>query len=198
VALLSIKFLLAFVRTNTFILFRIYRILATLAFALLVTNPGCRPGGQGDWGSYMPLAVHLFGWCLLAIALSPCAQGAESKAAAQAERLVFVSVAGAPGDGEEALAAALTRRLAAVGLKPATAFQGEVYEVQGTVRLAPSARGKQSVSIVWVVLAPDGTQLGIVRQTKEIRAGSLDKKWSGAAEAAAAAAFDQVRALLPR
>ena len=35
VALLSIKFLLAFVRTNTFIPFGIYRIVLALAFALL-------------------------------------------------------------------------------------------------------------------------------------------------------------------
>jgi undecaprenyl-diphosphatase len=38
VALLSIKFLLAFVRTHTFIPFGIYRIVAALAFALLVTG----------------------------------------------------------------------------------------------------------------------------------------------------------------
>jgi undecaprenyl-diphosphatase len=36
VALLSIKFLLAFVRTHTFIPFGIYRIAATFAFALLL------------------------------------------------------------------------------------------------------------------------------------------------------------------
>ena len=36
VALLSIKFLLAFVRTHTFIPFGIYRIVVALAFALLL------------------------------------------------------------------------------------------------------------------------------------------------------------------
>jgi undecaprenyl-diphosphatase len=39
VALLSIKFLLAFVRTRTFIPFGVYRILAAIAFAVFVTNP---------------------------------------------------------------------------------------------------------------------------------------------------------------
>ena len=36
VALLSIKFLLAFIRTHTFIPFGIYRIVAALAFAVLL------------------------------------------------------------------------------------------------------------------------------------------------------------------
>ena len=41
-----------------------------------------------------------------------------------------------------------------------------VYEVQGTVRV--TAQGsKESITIIWVVLAPDGTQLGVTRQTKE-------------------------------
>jgi hypothetical protein len=107
-------------------------------------------------------------------------------------------VAGAPGDGEEALAAALSRQLAARGLKPATAFEANVYEVQGTVRIAPGAKGKQSVTIIWVVLGPDGTQLGVTRQTKDVRNGSLDKKWGAAANAAAGAAAEDIAKLIPR
>ncbi len=110
----------------------------------------------------------------------------------------YVTVAGAPGDGEEALAAALSRQLAARGLTPATAFQANVYEVQGTVRVAPGAKGKESVTIIWVVLGPDGTQLGVTRQTKEVRKGSLDKKWGAAANAAAAAAADDIAKLIPK
>ena len=124
---------------------------------------------------------------------------AEAESATEAAGpFAYVSVAGAPGDGEEALAAALSRHLAARGLKPATAFQANVYEVQGTVRVAPAAKGKQSVTIVWVVLGPDGNQLGITRQTKAVRKGSLDKKWGGAAEAAAAAAAADIVKLIPR
>jgi hypothetical protein len=112
--------------------------------------------------------------------------------------LAYVTVAGAPGDGEEALAAALSKQLAARGLKPATAFQANVYEVQGTVRVAPAAKGKESVTIIWVVLGPDGTQLGITRQNKDVRKGSLEKKWGGAANAAAAAAANDIAKLIPR
>jgi hypothetical protein len=110
----------------------------------------------------------------------------------------YVTVAGAPGDGEQALADALSKQLAARGLKPADAFQANVYEVQGTVRTASAGKGKESVTVIWVVLAPDGTQLGVTRQTKEVRKGSLDKKWGPAAQAAAAAAAADIVRLVPR
>ncbi len=109
----------------------------------------------------------------------------------------YVTVAGAPGDGEEALAAALGRRLSALGVKQATAFETDVYDVQGTVRMSPAAKGKETVTIIWVVLAPDGNQLGVTRQTKEVKKGSLDKKWGAAAEAAAEAAAQDIVQLLP-
>jgi hypothetical protein len=132
--------------------------------------------------------------CCLAALFAPAAIAVEQSAAP----LTYVTVAGAPGDGEQALAAALSQQLEARGLKPATAFQANVYEVQGTVKLAPAGKGKQSVTIVWVVLGLDGTQLGITRQTKTVRKGSLDKKWGAAAEAAAQAAAEDIVKLIPR
>jgi hypothetical protein len=137
--------------------------------------------------------------CCLATVIAPSTVAAESSGATDsAGPLTYVTVAGAPGDGEQALAAALSRQLAARGLKPADAFQANVYEVQGTVRVAPATKGRQSVTIVWVVLAPDGTQLGVTRQTKTMRRGSLDKTWGAAAEAAAAAAAADIVKLIPR
>jgi hypothetical protein len=136
-------------------------------------------------------------WGFALVVASPLA--AETDAASETVGpFAYVSVAGAPGDGDEALAAALSRQLAARGLKPATAFQANVYEVQGTVRIAPNSKGKQSVTIIWVVLGPDGTQLGVTRQTKDVRNGSLDKKWGAAANAAAGAAAADIAKLIPR
>lgn len=112
--------------------------------------------------------------------------------------LAYVTVAGAPGDGEQALAAALSRQLATRGLKPGDSFQANVYEVQGTVRVAPAGKGKESVTVIWIVLGPDGSQLGITRQKKDVRKGSLDKKWGAAAEAAAAAAAADIVKLIRR
>jgi hypothetical protein len=48
------------------------------------------------------------------------------------------------------------------------------------------------------VLGPDGNQLGVTRQTKDIRQGSFDKAWGKAAEAAAGAAAQDIVKLIPR
>jgi hypothetical protein len=48
------------------------------------------------------------------------------------------------------------------------------------------------------VLAPDGSQLGVTRQKRDVRKGSLDKKWGAAANAAAAAAANDIARLLPQ
>lgn len=130
-------------------------------------------------------------WTAPALPIEPDA--ADARAA-----LAFVTVAGAPGDGEQALAEALSRQLAARGVGEATAFQANVYEVQGRVRMAPVGKGKERVTIVWVVLGPEGTQLGVTRQKKDVRKGSLDRKWGAAANAAAAAAAVDIVKLIQR
>ena len=113
--------------------------------------------------------------CCLAAIFAPSPVAAEPGGAADSTgKLAYVTVAGAPGDGEQALAAALSRQLAARGLTPADAFQANVYEVQGTVRVAPAIKGRQSVTIIWVVLDPGGTQLGVTRQRGRIARNILD------------------------
>lgn len=101
------------------------------------------------------------------------------------EIVVFIDVAGAPGDGEKALTKALKRWLATEGVKAASAPAVGVYEVQGTVRVTPAKRGKENVRIDWTVFGPEGTRLGMVTQTKIIRKGSLNRRWGAAAGAAA-------------
>ena len=145
------------------------------------------------------VALNLAVGVLAVGVLAPPAASAETAPPAEAKGpFAYVTVAGAPGDGEDALAAALSRQLAAHGFIPATAFQANVYEVQGTVRVAAAAKGRENITIIWVVLAPDGTQLGITRQTKDVRKGSLDKKWGPAANAAAAAAAEDIAKLIPK
>ena len=135
---------------------------------------------------------------LVAVFAAPAVRAETDNAAVGQGPLAYVTVAGAPGDGDQALAAALSRQLAARGLKPATAFQANIYEVQGTVRVAPAAKGKETIVIVWVLLGPDGNQIGVTRQNKDIRKGSLDKAWGKAAEAAAGAAAEDIVKLIPR
>jgi hypothetical protein len=135
---------------------------------------------------------------LLAVFAAQAVRAETDNAAGGPAPLAYVTVAGAPGDGDQALAAALSRQLEARGLKPATAFQANIYEVQGTVRVTPAAKGKETIVIVWVVLGPDGNQIGVTRQTKDIRKGLLDKAWGKAAEAAAGAAAQDIVKLIPR
>ena len=136
-------------------------------------------------------------WLCGLLALPP-AHAAATDAEVRQGLFAYVSVAGAPGDGEQALAAALAKRLAAKGVKQATALEANIYDVQGTVRVTSAPGGKQSVRIVWVVFGPNGDQLGVVAQTKEVPKGSLDKKWGAAADAAAAAAAADILKLLPK
>jgi hypothetical protein len=144
-------------------------------------------------------AAFSIGLGLLLAVFAALAVRAETDNAAGGHRpLAYVTVAGAPGDGDQALAAALSRQLEARGLKQATAFQANIYEVQGTVRVTPAAKGKETIVIIWVLLGPDGNQIGVTRQTKDIRKGSLDKAWGKAAEAAAGAAAQDIVKLIPR
>lgn len=124
--------------------------------------------------------------------------GVETNAAKPDEApLAYVAVVGAPGDGEQALNAALSKRLSAVGVKPGSAQGTNVYSVEGTVRVTAAKGGRQSVRIDWTVFAPDGSTLGGVSQTKLVRKGSLDKRWGPAADAAARAAASEIVKLLP-
>ena len=143
------------------------------------------------------LAIALCALC--ATLASRSVWAAEPATKAPSEGLsAYVSVAGAPGDGEEALAAALAKRLAATGVKQASAFEANIYDIQGTVRMSPAQGGKETVNIIWVVIGPDGNQLGVTRQTKDVKKGSLDKRWGAAADAAAAAAAADIVRLLPQ
>jgi hypothetical protein len=145
-----------------------------------------------------PVPFRIFAAALTAFLLysSTGTVAAEQKAIPQEQRIAFVSVAGAPGDGEQALSAALVRRLSAAGVKAATEFVQGAYSVEGIVKVGGGTRGRQSVRIDWTVFAPDGTTLGGVVQTRMVRRGSLDRRWGPAADAAARAAANEVLALL--
>ena len=114
-----------------------------------------------------------------------------------ADRLVYVTVAGAPGDGEQALTKALYDVLAPQGVKQASFNDTNVYEIEVIVRVVePDKAGKQSVKINWIVFDAEGNTLGHVSQSKSIRKGSLDKVWGPAAKAAAGAASGEIMELL--
>lgn len=141
----------------------------------------------------------------MAAGLGPVAMGAETDAAkpnaakpeAKPEApLAYIAVAGAPGDGEQALAAALGKWLSAAGVKTATSLAANVYSVEGIVKVTAVKAGRQSVRIDWTIFGPDGNTLGGVSQTRIVRKGSLDRKWGPTADAAARAAAREISKLI--
>ncbi|WP_045368776.1 hypothetical protein [Methyloceanibacter caenitepidi] len=113
-------------------------------------------------------------------------------AGAAEERWAFIDVAGAPGDGKEALENALSNQLLNRGFTVTGTPAAHAYEIQGMVRLFPAGRGEQTIRIDWTVFGPEGTRLGNVTQTNVIPKGSLDRRWGQAAEAAASAAAQDI------
>ncbi|MEZ5855280.1 MAG: hypothetical protein R3D67_11280 [Hyphomicrobiaceae bacterium] len=105
-------------------------------------------------------------------------------------------VTGAPGDGNQALASALTRELSRQGIDLANA-QGK-YRVEGTVAMGDVKDGKQSIRIDWKVKDGKGAPVGTVTQKNAIPPGSLDQRWGQTADAAAAAAAQGIIKLLPK
>ncbi len=105
-------------------------------------------------------------------------------------------VTGAPGDGNQALASALSRELSRQGVSLANA-QGQ-YRVEGTVAMGTVQDGKQSIRIDWRVKDAKGAAVGTVTQKNAIPPGSLDQQWGQTADAAAAAAAQGIIKLLPK
>jgi hypothetical protein len=110
---------------------------------------------------------------------------------------VIPSLTGAPGDGNNALAAALQAELTKNGVGSASQG-GQPYRVEGVVKVGNAADGKQPVQIDWNVKDPSGKRLGTVTQKNEIAAGSLDQSWGRTADAAASAAAQGILKLLPK
>ncbi|HUU66593.1 MAG TPA: hypothetical protein VMW57_04825 [Methyloceanibacter sp.] len=139
------------------------------------------------------------GLSVLAAAAPACAadESAIEQPAAE-EVAAFIDVAGAPGDGEQALELALSNRLLNEGFAVTGTPQVNAYEIQGTVRMLPAKRGKENIRIDWTIFGPEGTRIGNVTQIKEIRKGSLDRHWGAAADAAADAAARDILKLLPQ
>jgi hypothetical protein len=143
--------------------------------------------------------VRLLGTIVVCFSLaSPvAARGAEGQAQSGEGALVFIDVAGAPGDGEKSLARALGERLLAQGLALSSTPEAGAYEIQALVRVSLAAKNKETVRIDWTVFGLNGNQLGTVSQTNDVRKGSLDRSWGRAAEAAAEAAAQDILKLLP-
>jgi hypothetical protein len=106
-------------------------------------------------------------------------------------------VTGAPGDGNTALASALTRELSRQGM-PLDGATGKPYRIEGQVTVGALKDGKQPIQIDWRIKDAKGAAVGTVTQKNAIPPGSLDGTWGQTADAAAAAAAQGIIKLLPQ
>lgn len=104
---------------------------------------------------------------------------------------------GAPGDGGDALAAAMANALRRAQLVLADkAGDRPEYILDAQVTVTPAAAGQQDVKIAWLLRGADGRQIGRVSQENTVAAGSLDGAWGLTAYDVAAAAAPGVAALI--
>ncbi|HXF53015.1 MAG TPA: hypothetical protein VNK52_02720 [Hyphomicrobiaceae bacterium] len=100
-------------------------------------------------------------------------------------------VIGAPGDGNDSLAAAMRQELSKLNL-PAPGPGRATYLVAGKVALAPPKDGKQNIKIDWHVCDPANMFVATVHQSNDITAGALDNAWGQTATLAAQAAAAKI------
>jgi hypothetical protein len=114
-------------------------------------------------------------------------------------RLLIRRVEGAPGDGGEALARAITDLLKKQDLAIVTDPQAKADLVlDADVSVAKPKAGKQNVKIVWRVRRNDGGEIGTVGQENDVPTGLLNGAWGDIAYMVAVSAQDGIMELVAR
>jgi hypothetical protein len=120
--------------------------------------------------------------------LSPAQAG---NAARERPRVFLERVAGAPGDGNKALAAAMSAVLQSDGVEITANRSRATHVLAGAVALSETAEpATQTVSIAWRVLDPAGVKLAEISQSNSIPKGALDRAWGDTAYDVAQAASE--------
>lgn len=97
-------------------------------------------------------------------------------------------VVGAPGNGNEALTAALKSALRDKDLTISEDPRQAGFIIQGNVDTGDPVNGRQYVRIIWLVNTVTGEEVGKAVQENTVVAGSLDGEWGRVAEAVSYAA----------
>lgn len=104
-------------------------------------------------------------------------------------------VAGAPGNGNEALTAALKSALRDRDLTISDDPRQAGFVVEGAVDVAPPIEGRQQARIVWKVSTVAGDEVGKAVQENNVVAGTLDGEWGRVAKIVADAAVSGIQDL---
>lgn len=114
-------------------------------------------------------------------------------------QLRIEGVAGAPGDGGDALTRAITEVLKKRDLVIITDPHAEADLILAAkVNVAQPKAGKQHVKIVWRLRRKNNDEIGTVGQENDVPAGLLDGAWGDVAYMVAVAAQDGIMQLVSR
>tara|TARA_R100001129_G_scaffold107725_1_gene73717 strand:+ start:19 stop:435 length:417 start_codon:yes stop_codon:yes gene_type:complete len=116
-------------------------------------------------------------------------------------KVALIDFAGAPGDGNTALARSAGALLKARGI---TVDNREMDEnsviLSATIDVSPveeeTTTPLDRVSIEWIIMEVDGTELGQMNQNNVVPRGQLDERWGSVASLAAQAAVETLEGVL--
>ncbi|MCG8445323.1 MAG: hypothetical protein MI753_06330 [Hyphomicrobiales bacterium] len=107
--------------------------------------------------------------------------------ASQSAHVQLSEINGARGNGDTALAEALSTALAARGVRTHGGDDAP-YRIFADVTQSPAHNGLEAIALIWRVEDRAGNVVGTVRQLRHVAAGTLGGEWGSAAVAAAEAA----------
>jgi uncharacterized lipoprotein YmbA len=114
-------------------------------------------------------------------------------------RLAIGGIAGAPGDGDTALARAIATLLKKQDVAIVAGADAKAgLSLDAAVTIGKPEAGKQHVKIVWRLRREDGAEVGTVAQENDVPAGLLNGAWGDVAYAVAMAAQEGIMQLIAR
>lgn len=113
-----------------------------------------------------------------------------------ARSVAVVGVEGAPGDGNAALASAMTAVLKEAGVSIADSPEDATLLLAGSVLQGQPQNGSQEITIRWWLMDATGTVLGTLQQSNLVPEGSLNDRWGGAAYDATLANVQAIQEIL--
>ncbi|MEQ8389700.1 MAG: hypothetical protein RIB30_01800 [Thalassospira sp.] len=115
-------------------------------------------------------------------------------------KIALIDFAGAPGDGNTALARSAGALLQSKGIIVDKEIGEHSIILSASVDVRPVEEATREpldkVSIDWVIMEVDGTELGQMQQNNVVPRGSLDKHWGAIASIAAQAAVETLEGVL--
>ncbi|OSQ28747.1 hypothetical protein [Thalassospira sp. MCCC 1A03138] len=115
-------------------------------------------------------------------------------------KIALVDFAGAPGDGNEALVRSAGALLRAKGIEVDDEIDDRSIILSATISVKLVERKTtmplDQVQIDWVIMDPNGTELGQMAQNNVVPHGRLDERWGSVASIAAQAAVDALEGAL--